>query len=316
MVPATDPTAQPRETNHTPSLTRSPKGQFDAQAAQRALKAGDEEALVAALMTTKWGKAGYQAQVTIEETLGPGTNGLYLWACRMADRPEPAPRAIAAPLFRHYWSVRPDKIQARLLQIADDEDWWVREAAHSTMGSLLVAHFDAFYPVLQAWTEHPSPNVRRGVALAARKAANERKDEWAGALLDLVEPLLADRNTYVRKNLGPYAIGDGLLRCHPQPTLTRLRRWAEDPREQVRWNVAMAFRSFGGTRHVEEALAVLGILAADERRFVWRAAASALHYLGRRQPEVVRPVLEGWLQDERRVRAAKTALHYMTRQPG
>ena len=297
--------------SHTPPLNRSPQGAFDAQAALRALQAGDEEALVAVLMTTKWGKAGYQAQVTIEGALDPGTDALYDWACRLADRPEAAPRAIAAPLLRHYWSAQPDEIQARLVQIADDEDWWVREAAHSTMGSLLVAHFEAFYPVLQAWTAHPSPNVRRGVTLAARKAANEQRDEWADALLELVEPLLADRAAYVRKNLGPYAIGDGLLRCHPQPTLAHLRRWAEDPREEVRWNVAMAFRSFGGTRHTEEALEVLEVLAADERRFVWRAAASALHYLGRRQPEIVRPVVEGWLQDERRVRAARTALRYM-----
>jgi 3-methyladenine DNA glycosylase AlkC len=314
MVSSTDPPAQPPKTDRTPSLTHSPKGQFDAQAAVCALEAGDEEALVAVLMTTKWGRTGYQAQVTIEGALGPGTDALYDWACRLADRPEPAPRAVAAPLLRHYWPARADEVQARLLQIADDEDWWVREAAHSTMGSLLVAHFAAFYPVLQAWAEHPSSNVRRGVALAARKAANEKRDEWADALLDLVEPLLADREEYVRKNLGPYAIGDGLLRCHPQPTLVRLRRWADDGREEVRWNVAMAFHSFGGTRHVEEALEVLGILAADERRFVWRAAASALHYLGRRRPEIVRPVVEGWLQDERRVRAAETALHHMANQ--
>lgn len=310
-----DQSVQSAKAKRTPSLTRSPKGQFDAQSALRALKAGDEEALVAVLMTTKWGRTGYQAQVTIEEALGPGTDALYDWACRLAGRPEPAPRAIAAPLLRHYWPARPQQIQARLLQIAADEDWWVREAAHSTMGSLLVAHFDAFYPVLQAWAEHPSPNVRRGVALAARKAANERRDEWADALLDLVEPLLADRTEYVRKNLGPYAIGDGLLRCHPQPTLTRLRRWADDPREEVRWNVAMAFRSFGGTHHLEDALEALAMLAADERRFVWRAAASALHYLGRRHLEAVRPVVEGWLEDEQRVRAAETALRYMPGSP-
>jgi 3-methyladenine DNA glycosylase AlkC len=297
------------EGNRTPSLSRSPR--FDVRAALRALQAGDEEALVAALVTTKWGKSGYQAHVTIEEALGPGTDVLYGWACRLADRPEPAPRAISAPLFRHYWPSRPDEIQARLLQIADDEDWWVREAAHSTMGSLLATHFDAFYPVLQAWVEHPSPNVRRGVVLAARKAANEKRVEWVDPLLDLVEPLLADRAEYVRKNLGPYAIGDGLLRCHPAPTLARLRRWAGDPREEVRWNVAMAFRSYGGARHLQEALEVLEQLAADERRYVWRAVAAALHYLGRRQPEAVRPLVEGWLQDERRVRAAETALQYM-----
>jgi 3-methyladenine DNA glycosylase AlkC len=287
-------------------------GQFDAQAALSALQADDEGALVAAVATTKWGKSGYQAQVTLEEALGPGTEALYKWACRLADRPEPAARAVAAPMLRHDWLARPEEVQARLLHIADDEDWWVREAAHSTMGSLLVAHFCAFYPILEAWTEHPSPNVRRGVALAARKAANEKRIEWADLLLDLVEPLLADRTEYVRKNLGPYAIGDGLLRCHPEPTLARLRCWAKDASEAVRWNVAMAFRSFGGTRHLQEALQVLEQLAADERRFVWRAAAAALHYLGRRRPEIVRPVVEGWLEDERRVRAAETALRYMT----
>ena len=68
----------------------------------------------------------------------------------------------------------------------------VREAVHSTMGSLLVAHFDVLYPILQSWAGHPSANVRRGVAIAARKAANEKRAEWAEALLDLVEPLLSD----------------------------------------------------------------------------------------------------------------------------
>jgi 3-methyladenine DNA glycosylase AlkC len=289
---------------------------FDPRAARSALEAGDEEALVATLNTTQWGKSGYQAQVTLEEALGPGTERLYAWACRLADRPEPAPRAIAAPLLRHYWSTRPDEVRARVLRLADDEAWWVREAAHSTLGALLVAQYDAVYPILQSWTEHPSPNVRRGVVLAARKAGNEKREAWAGGLLDLIEPLLADRTAYVRKNLGPYAIGDGLLRCHPQPTLARLRRWAADPREEVRWNVAMAFRSYGGTRHLQAALEVLGPLAADERRFVWRAAASALHYLGRRRPEVVRPLLETWLQDEKRARAAETALRYMPDAPG
>ena len=73
----TDQSPQRQGATRTPGLAHSPKGRFDAQAALRALKAGDEEGLVAALMTTKWGKTGYQAMVTIEETLGPGTETLY-----------------------------------------------------------------------------------------------------------------------------------------------------------------------------------------------------------------------------------------------
>jgi 3-methyladenine DNA glycosylase AlkC len=59
-------------------------------------------------------------------------------------------------------------------------------------------------------------------------------------------------------------------------------------------------------------LEILQQLAADERRFVWRAAASALHYLGKHHPEVVRPLVENWLQDERRKRAAEVALRYIS----
>jgi 3-methyladenine DNA glycosylase AlkC len=217
----TDQSPQRQGTTHTPGLARSPKGRFDAQAALRALEADDEEGLVATLMTVKWGRTGYQAMVTIEEALGP---------------------AIAAPLFRHYWPSRPDEVQARLLRLADDEDWLVREAAHSTMGSLLIAHFDALYPILQSWARHPSANVRRGVAIAARQASNERREEWAEILLNLVKPLLADHDKYVRKNLGSYAIGDGLLRCYPELTLRYLEKWAESDDEQVRWNVASQLR--------------------------------------------------------------------------
>jgi len=264
-------------------------------------------------MTVKWGKTGYQAMLTIEDALGPGTKVLYKWACRLADRPEPAARAISAPLLRHYWPLRPDEVQARLLRLADDEDWLVREAAHSTLGRLLVAHFDAFYPVLQSWAGHSSASVRRGVAIAARKAANERREEWAEPLLNLVEPLLADREKYVRKNLGPYAIGDGLLRCYPELTLRYLEKWAgsDDEDEQVRWNVAMSFASYGGNKQWEKALELLTRLATDERRYVWRAVASALHYIGRRRPERVRPILEEWLHDERRRRPAEVALKYI-----
>ncbi len=301
-------TISPEDTFLTPGLARSPRGRFDAQSALRALEAGDEEGLVATLMTVKWGKTGHQAMVTIEEALGPGTEALYGWACRLADRPEPAVRAIAAPLFRHYWPSRPDEVQARLLRLADDEDWLVREAAHSTLGRLLVAHFDVFYPVLQSWAGHPSANVRRGVAIAARQAGNERREEWAEALLNLVESLLADREKYVRKNLGPYAIGDGLLRCYPELTLRHLEKWAGSDDEQVRWNVAMSFASYGGNKQWEKALEILTRLAIDERRYVWRAVASALRYIGRRRPEQVCPILEEWLQDERLRRPAGVAL--------
>ncbi len=89
--------------------------------------------------------------------------------------------------------------------------------------------------------------------------------------------------------------------------LTRSRRGFS----QVRWNVAMSFASYGGNKHWEKALELLTRLATDERRYVWRAVASALRYIGRRRPEQVRPILEEWLRDERLRRPAEVALKYI-----
>ncbi len=294
-----------------PGLGHSPPGVFDPGTARAALGQDDVDALVLSLQGIKWGKTSDQAARTLQDEMGVGSEALWDWAVRLASRPEPQARGTAAPVFQHYWQSRPGSVHSILLRLSDDEDWWVREMAHVAMGDLLLAHYGQVYPLLVTWATHRSPNVRRAVTLAARNVAIHGRPEWADPLLDLIEPLLADRTEYVRKNLGPYALGDGLLRCHGQVTFTRLPSWAHDPREAVRWNVAMAFRSSGGTKHVREAVPILTRLAADDRRFVWRAAAAALQYLGRRQPDVVRPLLEAWLEDDQRRRTASVALRYM-----
>jgi len=101
------------------------------------------------------------------------------------------------------------------------------------------------------------------------------------------------------------------LRCYPELTLPRLEEWAGREDEQTRWNVAMAFSAAAAARHVERALSILERLAVDERRFVWRAVASAMRNLGRRDPTEVMPALQRWLADERLRRPAVVALRYL-----
>jgi len=54
-------------------------------------------------------------------------------------------------------------------------------------------------------------------------------------------------------------------------------------------------------------------LAADRRRYVWRAVASALKNLGRRKPEKVKPELSRWLLNGKRRKVAEIALHRIER---
>src|SRR2546428_285309 len=125
------------------------------------------------------------------------------------------------------------------------------------------------------WVRGPDSRVRRAVVVGAKSAARTRRPEWAEPLLDLLEPALKDENEYVRKNLGPFTIGDQFLRSYPDATLARLRKWMEDPDENVRWNVAMAFAAASGARLAQRAPDILDFLAKDERPLVRNAVRAA-----------------------------------------
>jgi len=209
------------------------------------------------------------------------------------------------------FSYRPDDVVTFWLRLADHPDWERREDAAWMLSQLFLTDFDGIYKRCLEWVNHPSEKIRRAVAVGVKIAAKHRVPEWGVRFLDLIEPLLSDRKVYVRKNLGPFAIGDGLLRCYPQVTLNRIATWARGPDEQTRWNVAMVFSAAEGVKHIDAALPILAGLATDKRRFVWRAVSSAMRNLGRRRPEEVIPVLEAWLCDGRRRQVAEVALRYL-----
>jgi len=126
--------------------------------------------------------------------------------------------------------------------------------------------------------------LRRAVVVGAKHAARERRPDRAEALLDLIEPALRDHDEYVRRNLGPFAIGDQFLRSYPDATLARIARWAHDQDENVRWNAAMAFSAASAARHAGVGLALLDTLARDRSTFVRRGALAARRRLAARAP--------------------------------
>jgi len=232
-------------------------------------------------------------------------------AVALAERSESACRHVACGLLPKAYPSDPQAALSLLLRLADDPDWTVRESAGDACGKLVRADYSAMMETLREWREHPSANVRRAVLIAAAKAAQTRRLEWAEPLLKLIEPLLSDRESTLRRNVGPFAIGTSLLRYYPDVTFEYLVKWSTSNDEQILWNVAMSFSASAGARLVKKALIILRKLSLDERRYVWRAVASAMWKLGRKKPEIVRSELARWLEDERRVDVAREALKYL-----
>ncbi|UCF10379.1 MAG: HEAT repeat domain-containing protein [Candidatus Bipolaricaulota bacterium] len=241
-----------------------------------------------------------------------GDNGSLLGEIQeLASAEEPEARHIACGLLTRCFTENRTKTAKLLEQLAADKDWTVREAAGQAAGSLLRTSFKDVLEILRRFAGHESAHVRRCVPMAAMKAARTRRLEYAEPLLKLLAPLLDDRDPIVRRSLGPFALGGGLLRAYPDAAFEYLVQWSTSYDAQVLWNIAMAFSGAGAAEMPRKAIIVLRKLSLDERRYVWRAVASAMWKLGRREEDVVRDELARWLEDPDRHHVARAALQHL-----
>jgi HEAT repeat protein len=224
------------------------------------------------------------------------------WAAELSKRKEPIAKQFAMYLVALHAgdpAEHADAVVPVLERGADDENWEVRETAGSVLARLIVAAPLPFTRLARTWSRSPSPNLRRAVVLALKYAVRE-EPRRAEEFLDILDPLAADGDEYVRKNLGPFAVGDAFLRVAPDPTMKRLERWARSKDEWTRWNAVSAFTAAGARRHAAEALPLLRIAAGDRRPMVSRAVVRALLNLAQAERTAVVKAVATWGEDEAR----------------
>jgi len=237
-------------------------------------------------------KAAFDESAEIIARFGVASLVRRDWSLRLLAHPRRVDKELAAVLLRPLTGTHQPDVERAIQRIAKDADWEVRETGASLLGYALDTHFDRYLPSARLWVTTGEPRLRRVVVVAAKHAARARLPEREAPILDLVEGAVHERDEYVRKSLGPFAVGDQLLRSYPEATLARIAQWARDPDENARWNAAMAFTTASGARLAERALVILAGIAADERPFVRRAATAALRNIFRRRPELRGTVLE------------------------
>jgi 3-methyladenine DNA glycosylase AlkC len=298
-----------RGTRRPPSRTSQPKAAQQLSPEQEriaeAIASKDPERILEALrigteapQELSYDDRNFAYRMLLETFKGQaGRKALWKMARYCAARPEIVARQLACAVLDTFWRTQQPEAERILLNLARDEDWEVREYAAATIARIVKKQFRASYRYLEAWAKHPDPAVRREVLIALVAIADEKHPDWAEPLLRLVEANLRDRDPYIRRHLGAFAVGQGLLRRYPQATLAALARWAEAKDETQRWNVAMAFTTPWAGPVWEEALAILRNLASDPRRIVWEAVSLALQNLLGLKPAEVEPRLREWMRE-------------------
>jgi len=227
------------------------------------------------------------------------------WIEALAASSSPTARQVACLLLVSRYREDPAGVLRTAETLADDPHWEVREAAGGLLGSLLDRDFVRIRGRLEELRSSRSENLRRSVVLAVKYAARREKPDRVPDLLALLHPLMRDETAYVRRNLGPSAIGDALLRVNPKETLRCLREWSRDRDQMVRWNVAMAFSSAIGSFHWPAARSILERLAKGPEPLVRNAVAKALRRSRQRYTDEVEETRARWLKDRERAATAQ-----------
>ena len=85
-----------------------------------------------------------------------------------------------------------NKLLQKIREMADDEDWGMREGAAGEIKKINDKHFEEYFPVWKEWVEDSNPNIRRAVEVGLLRI-NKR---YVKEALELLEPLLYDDNNY------------------------------------------------------------------------------------------------------------------------
>lgn len=189
----------------------------------------------------------------------------------------PTSLELSAHLYSKVYFHNREKVNRKLLVIADHENWEVREWAAGACAHVLKTNFFDYIKFLEAdWVNSDSENIRRTVVVALKYVSKDKKKAYESKIFKIIDVLLKDNSPYVKKNLGAFAIGDGLLKYYPETTIKKIKEWTLSENEQVRWNVAKIFSSAEGMKYQEIGKTILYSYLDDENYKVRRAAESIL----------------------------------------
>lgn len=175
-----------------------------------------------------------------------------------------------------------NKIFDILIKYADHSNWEIREYAGERIGEFLRYNFRDYRKDLIKLRASDSENIRRGVVIGLKYLGKYRELSLSRDILEILALYMDDESKYVKKNLGPFAIGDAMINYDSIGTLDLLERYADSDNPNIKWNVASAFSTAAGAKHGDSGFHILTRLIHDNNKSVRQMALTSLKNLYKR----------------------------------
>lgn len=171
-------------------------------------------------------------------------------------------------------------LEKAIRSLGNDADWKLREEAAMVTRTLLERNFDLWFPFIRELVQNTNVNLKRAAVVGSMASKIKDKTNIRKLAEEIFEPCLTLSDPYIRKNLGPFAIGSFLVRNHPDVAFYYLDKWVKSNNEWARWNVIMTFSQSAGKKYPKEAKAYIKIVGNDLRKPVQNAIKSVSRYVG------------------------------------
>jgi hypothetical protein len=169
-----------------------------------------------------------------------------------------------------------------LIKYADHNNWEIREYAGERIGEFLRYNFRDYKKELIRLRDSDSENIRRAVVIGLKYLGKYRELSLSQDILEILALYMDDESKYVKKNLGPFAIGDAMINYDSIRTLDFLKRHADSDNPNVKWNVASAFSTASGAKHSDAGFYTLSRLIRDSNKSVRQMALTSFRNLYKR----------------------------------
>ena len=177
-----------------------------------------------------------------------------------------------------------------ILKYAASPNWAVRETVGSFFSSFLYDDFKYYFKLCRKMVKSKNVNLRRATIIAGMNS-DLTLSQMKKVVDEIYEVLLNDKELYIRKNLGPFALAH-FFRRFPEMAERKINKWGKSSDGWTAWNTITIFSQSAGKRNPDIALKYIKIIGQKNNKEAISGCSSVIYNVAKYHPKKVKKFIK------------------------